>query len=237
MGYEDSTVAVKTPRVVAGIPTSYFTTFAVNENPLSEGGIWYSPQPASWPGVAFCTGGNAFGDATSSGSNDTVKWLQPGPLFNPLTTSAVVTSIVFRSGSIGSSEIEQHGCSSDTPGALHTYEIDWVAASNFMSIVKWDGTPGTFVALPLLAGGTTAACTVADLDVMQTTFTNNGLAGASRIVNIKVKQNGVLIAEANDSFAISGTNAFSGGTYGAGWDDGGAQNGSLGWRDWGVVTT
>lgn len=157
-------------------------------------------------------------------------WLQPGGLFNPLPHQ-VITSTVFRSGAIGSSEIEHHGRSSNGGGQLHTYESDWVAASNFLAIVKWDGTQGSFTSLG------TFACTVVHGDVMSTEITDNGLVGAALVVTIVCKQNGSTLGTVQDSFAISGTNAFATGTCGLGWDDGGAQNGSLGWQDFSAVTS
>lgn len=203
------------PIPAAGL--NYSTTFAANEDPISESGNWQTTTTGTFNNPVSTTGGHAVG-LGSSGTNDSVACL-----VGSYGRDQTVTCTAYRGGASGAAEIEIHLRCQILTNQVKTYEIDILPSVDACVIVKWNGDQGDIVNLdqtPSLGG-------VADGDV----FEASAIGPANNTV-ITVKKNGVTIVTATD------TSAYVVGTPGIGFDAGSPANGAnLGWKDFAAVTT
>jgi hypothetical protein len=207
---------------------SYSTNFAAIENPLSEGGRWVHPAAAVWNTTVRTVGGaGAFGDPASSAFNDTVA-----VLVGNYGAHQTATGVVYHPAGSGSAELELHLRLSYNATQIFTYEIDFVVPTLSVAIVKWRGNQGNFINLPLVNGtsGTYAALKDGDVVVAE-------ISGDASTAVITVKLNGILIAQAIDSVAVSGSAPYASGNPGIGFDVGaGGNSANLGWKRFSVVS-
>lgn len=231
-GYQPQPRAVTRP-LPPSTAGSFSTTFPATENPISEGGVWQTTDASNfstWNFPPFTSGGRAFGHASALSANDCVAFLKPS--VGILPTQTITGVLFYNGGAVGACECELHGRSSWGATTINSYEVDLVFASNFVALVKWTGTQGSFFVLPY-TNGTTGAMpppTNGDSWVVQ-------IVGLGSTVTITAKLNGVLIAQADDTTVISGSAPYLSGSSGIGFDDGATENQNLGWESYSVTSS
>ena len=187
------------------------------------------PASAVWATAARSESGAAFGDPASAGTNDSVV-----ALVGAYGKTQTVTATLRRGATTGGEEAEIHVRLSFNATQIFSYEIDIVGSS--VVIVKWTGNQGSIFNLPY-TNGTNGFCVGNVIPVNGDVFVV-AITGDATLSTITVRQNGTLIAQADDSAAISGTAAYIVGNPGLGWDVGasGSYN-QLGWDSFRVVTS
>ena len=209
----------------------FSTNFSTDENPISEGGAWVAPATGSWTTRVRTTGGNAFCDPASSGFNDCVAILQDQTYYKDQVAEA---TLYLSGGALGSNETELILCATYNSTQIFLYECLFLFASTGVLIVKWQGNQGTITVLPFTngtAGGYVGSVLPSDGTVFRCEVT-----GDASLRTIKIYQDNTLIAQADDSVAISGDAPYITGAPGIAFDNAGAQQGAVGWKDYSVVT-
>lgn len=220
---------------VAALP-SFFTTFTGNENPLSEGGNWNGkPVPAVFTNAVQKSGGAAFDGGTATSVNDAVAVVTT-QAFNPVSTRVRATATLKVTGAIGAAEVELCFNNNFTATNITQYELDMTNGG--VLSVKWLGTQGSIFFPLSVTGGTggwAGGTPPISGDIIKAERTDNGLSGASCVVTLKLWHipltdrgsdlAGVsfLMVQCQDSFAISGTNAYTTGQPAIGFDNGASE--------------
>jgi hypothetical protein len=170
----------------------------------------------------------AVGSSGASSFNDSISRLT-GTGYQKNQT---ITATLFVAGSGGSTEVELHVRTSFNSTQIFTYEFDISFATNSVIIVKWKGDIGDITILPFTNGTDGTGLTLSNGDVFVAAIT-----GDATLSTLTLKQNGTLIAQANDSTAISGIAPYVTGNPGIGGDDGNGQSNNVGWKNYSVVTS
>lgn len=197
---------------------NYSTTFALTENPISEGGSWENTVSATWTAPVITSGGNATGPA-STGVNDAVARLT-----GTWGADQTISGVAFVGGAFaGAPEIELHlRMTMDPDNGIHvdhinTYEID-IIPTNGIYVVRWEGGQGNLsvIGSPVVIGA------VADGDVFEASIT-----GPGSNCTIVVKKNGSTLMSVTDNDGLG----YSTGNPGIGLDAGSAADGAkFGWQ-------
>jgi chitodextrinase len=227
--------APRSVTTAATLTAGYTTSFTATENPISENANWISPAADIWNTRVRTAGGVAFGDPQSAGVNDSVAFLTgTGYLKNQ-----TVTATVYKAGDAGSAELEIHLRGSFDGTQIFSYEID---IFNGIVPVKWYGTQGTYLILPYTFGNGHLAPGTNDVPEDGDIFTAS-IVGDANQSTISVYQtvggvgSPILIMQAQDSAAISGSAPFVTGNPGIGFDVGAGGTWNLvGWKEFSVDT-
>lgn len=200
---------------------SYSTSFPASQTPVSEGGNWILPWPAQFPtGMNSIAGVGAFGDAASSGFQDSVSTLV-GTNYGP---TQVFDCVVAITGGYGAAEVEIHARTTFDTSHIYLYEIDIIPAATRIDLVRWNGGFGD---VSLLNTGTLGA--VADGDHFTVSVTNSGSD-----VLITAAHKGVTIVSVTDTAPNA---RYLAGNPGMGGDIGGSGSPNIGWKSYSVVTS
>jgi hypothetical protein len=178
------------------LPTSYTTSFPLNESPISEGVIWSNGLATGldWNNVKTL-GGIAFGAAISGGFDDCNAHLDPSDYnFAPdhQVTVTVVRAAAYTPGS--SHEIELLLRFLITPHSARGYEITFpFANSTQVQVVAWNGALNDFT---VLSGTQTNGGNIANGDSLSAKIVGN---------TITVYHNGVQVYTVSDTTWSSGS--------------------------------
>lgn len=127
--------------------SSYVTTFAATENPISEGGSWARNQSNAWTNVRT-TGGNAVGTQIDNAYDDSYAILQ-----GDWGADYKLTAIVYRSASISAANHETEllfRCADDADSA-RCYEV-LLNKDGIVQVFRWNDTFGSFSAAMTVTG-------------------------------------------------------------------------------------
>lgn len=203
---------------------SFFTDFTTDENPLSEAGVWNAkPVPTVWTNAVKKLGGVAIDAGAATSFNDAVA-----VLVGSWNAHQRVTCTISVAGAFATSEVEIHLRFSFNSTQIFAYEVDCVPSG--VAIEKWTGTQGSVFNLPLTNGTTgsyVGSVQPSSGDQFQAEITDSGGVATIKVWQI-VSGASTLIAQADDSLAISGTAIHTTGNPGIGFDNG---NGNVGWTD------
>lgn len=149
-------------RWVAGIQSSYSTSFSGTENPISEGGRWINGQAdgIKWSNISITPGfarGQQIPDLTVPDRyNDSTSVLK-GLWYNDQTVQCVVGALSSNTTKI--MELECRVRTSLIPNTCNGYEILFSGQSTnpYIQIVRWNGPIGDFTVLNSTSPGTTIA--------------------------------------------------------------------------------
>lgn len=200
---------------------SYATSFPASQTPVSEGGNWIMPVPSQFnTGMNSIAGVGAYGDAASSGFNDSVATLV-GTHYGPTQVFSAVVSI---KGAYGAAEVELHARTTFDSSNLYLYEFDIIPAATRIDLVRWNGIQGD---VTFMATGTLGV--VADGDLFTASVTTVGAD-----VALTIAHKGVTIVSFTD---IAPNARYLGGNPGMGGDIGGSGSANIGWKSYSVVTS
>ncbi len=196
---------------------SYSTTFAANENPLSEGGVWTTGKTLGldWNDVQT-GGGNAYATAFNNlavAADDSIAQLSSNI---GIGVDQTISGTIHRApgyNSSGQHEIELFVRMKITAHNARGYEVNWNAQNNYAQIVRWNGALSNYTYLKEIAFRKVPA----DGDVVKVTA-----IGTSPTI-ISVYLNGSFVDSATDS-------TWSDGQPGIGfWATSGDTFASFGW--------
>jgi hypothetical protein len=179
--------------------TTYITSFALTENPISEAGKWVNGKQAGldWSDVATASGlayGVEIGTATGTQKFDDSTALLTGNWGSNQSAEATVHSV--NQNDAISEEVELRLRSSITAHSNTGYEINFRCSKtdkSYMEIVRWNGSIGDFTYLVHKDG---AQYGVTTGDVVKATIIGN---------KITVYINGSQVAEATDNTFTTGS--------------------------------
>lgn len=134
----------------AGVITqvsTYTTTFAATENPISESGAWTRNQSNAWTNMRT-TGGNAVGTQVDNSFDDSYA-IKSGDWGANYKLSA----IVFRSGSISAAnhEVELNVRFLDDADSVRGYEV-LLNKDGIIQCFRWNDSFGSFTEVALASG-------------------------------------------------------------------------------------
>jgi hypothetical protein len=184
---------------VAGFARSYETTFALTEDPISEGGNWVngSSDGLDWTDIATMPG-LAYGRETGSAGYDDATALVGGAWGPDQSVTATVRSTRQTGGDLYE-EVEIRLRSTISGHWNEGYEVNFrclQGQGSYVQIVRWNGPLGSFSYLADVKGKG-----VADSDVVRAAISGD---------LITVWINGVKVARASDG-------SFRGGSPGMGF--------------------
>lgn len=136
-------------RVATAAPTSYTTSFAATENPISESGAWFKNSSNAWQNI-LTSGGNALAAAysnTTGHTDDAYAYLQNWSGDN----YSIVATVKW--GGISAGEVELLARVADTTTQVTAYEYLYNTAGG-VQFVSWDGPLDTY---HVVWDGTTSA--------------------------------------------------------------------------------
>ena len=174
----------------------YSTTFALTENPISEGGVWNRSNDTTYWGTFQTYGGSAHGTGyspTPSDYKDNYSFLK-GYGFGPVqeVRATIYLDETARYGWTKAHEFELHLHAAEGSGTYRCYEFGMNEAGGAF-IVRWNGAPGNWSQIDTY---TFDAGILHDGDEMMATIDASG--------NIKGYKNGVLVASATDTTFTDG---------------------------------
>ncbi len=169
---------------------TYTTGFALNENPISENGLWINGQTAGldWANVAT-TNGMAIGLESGFTGYDDATTLLTGSWGSNQTASAIVFTTNRMSGNIYE-EVEIRLRSSLSAHSCTGYEVLFSLkpdASAYVQIVRWNGPLGSFDYVNATGG---SQCILHTGDMITGSITNNAITAYI---------NGALILQGTDT--------------------------------------
>jgi hypothetical protein len=178
---------------------SYATSFALDEDPISEGGNWVNGRTVGldWSDVATVQG-HAHGLQSGTGGYDDATALLGGAWGPDQSVTATVYSVDQKGGDVYE-EVEIRLRSSISANWNEGYEINFrclTGSSAYVQIVRWNGPLGSFTYLVDRKGKG-----VENGDVVQATIRGD-------VITVLI--NGVKVAQATDG-------AFRGGSPGIGF--------------------
>ena len=202
---------------------SFFTTFSGGtENPISEGGNWNGkPVPAVFTNAVQKSGGIAFDGGTATSVNDAVAVVNT-QAFNPVSTKVRITITLSVTGAIGAGEVEIHFNNHFTSTDIQLYELDFTNGG--ILAVKWLGPQGSiFFPLSTVSGGGgwSGGAPPSTGDTVTAERTDNGSVVTISVVHTPISTGipfSMLVCQ--DSLAISGSNIYTTGQPGMGFDNG-----------------
>lgn len=195
----------------------YITSFAANENPLSEGGEWRNGQVA---GLDWNNMKSVNGAAVGAHIADGPSYDDPiACLTRTFPRGQYIKGIVFVDAGYappGSHECELHLLCTITSNSIQSYEFLIDPISETFQIMRWNGTIGDLTPLTVTDhnGGPVPAV---DGDEFEFRCDQSG--------NFSVFQNGVLVWTFTDTTFTSGTPAIA-----AFWTNAGNDGDRLGWK-------
>lgn len=192
---------IRSTRAAAVAATSYTTSFAATENPISESGIWLNgaTDGTDWndiqtvPGKAYA----AAIDTAPSGDRDPCCQLKRS--FLACTSNQYSQGTVFRVGGYSPSvghEVTLLVNMTITAGSITGYEC-YVSHAGSHQMVRWDGAQGSYTVLASNNDSTATAPADGDVNLL----TNVGGL-------IRFYQNGVLRTHATDTTYTGGNPGF-----------------------------
>ncbi|MEO5624654.1 MAG: hypothetical protein ABIQ70_01440 [Dokdonella sp.] len=128
-------------------PSSYFTTFATNENPLYESAAW-SNIDATRTSIAT-SGGRAFGTQAGGAYDDSVAWLN-----GAWPADVQLTATVFRGSSSGIEELELLLRGAQTATTTTGYEVNFAHDGQYVNLYRWEGGIQLADFVPIVAENT-----------------------------------------------------------------------------------
>lgn len=111
---------------------NYSTTFATNENPISESGAW-SNTDVTRTSIAT-SAGRAFGTQTGGAYDDSVAWLN-----GAWPADVQLTATVFRGSSSGIEELELLLRGAQTASTTTGYEVNYAHDGQYVNLYRWEG--------------------------------------------------------------------------------------------------
>jgi len=177
-------------------PGKYSTTFALTENPISEGGNWVNGKAVGldWANVSI-TPGLAVGNETGPNLSDatavlqTMDWAPDQKATAQVATTGAPLDACFQ-------EVELRLRTVIAAHSITGYEINYKFSTNstgYMQIVRWNGTFGDFTILQ-------------SFDGTQFGVTNGDTVTATIVGNvITAYKNGVQQGQATDSTFSNGS--------------------------------
>jgi hypothetical protein len=202
--------------VVATAPGGkfYSTTFPADENPVSEGGVWYMDAGSQWYAMNTSGGVLYSGQTFFGGYHDSFGYLKNYGFGSYQRVKATVKIDVSTWSDAHDIELLLKFAASS--GSARGYEvlIGHNGGSYYTGIVRWNGPYGDFTILTLTYG----TITIADGDVFEASITPAGL--------ITARLNGTQITSYTDT-------TFTDGEPGAGFfSNQSGTNSTFGYYDW-----
>ena len=217
--------------------TSYSSSFPNTENPFIDGGKFFHPASASWAYTMQSVAGRGIfiGDTAASGFNDAVAFANPSVFSNTRRTQSVTLTSFVGGAFDAATELEIHLLSTETSSTtLNTYEVDLsVGGSGLSSVQKWHGAQGTFTPVTNTGGNANGAFDTAFANGQTWVIAVSDVNGDGSLYVFTIRQNGVLILQAQDDTTanIGGVAPFLTGTWGFGADNCSSGPTNVGWSD------
>lgn len=143
-----SIVALPVAAACAAQPGSdYTTTFATNENPISESAAW-SNIDVTRTSIAT-SAGRAFGTQTGGAYDDSVAWLN-----GAWPSDVQLTATVFRGSSSGIEELELLLRGAQTASTTTGYEVNFAHDGQYVNLYRWEGGIQLSDFVPIVAENT-----------------------------------------------------------------------------------
>jgi hypothetical protein len=141
--------AMRIGAATAAAPNYYFTSFGVNENPISESGAW-SNIDATRTRMAT-SAGRCFGTQVGGAYDDSVALLS-----GAWPPDVQLTGTVFRGSTSGIEEVELLLRFAQTPTSSTGYEINFAHDGQYVNLYRWEGGIALADFVPLVAENTHA---------------------------------------------------------------------------------
>lgn len=128
--------------------TTYSTTFSLNENPISDGGVWTHNPSNIWQKIQT-TGGNAIAANYTEDVDDAYAYLGNWPT----NDYDIVATVLY--GGLNAGEAELLLRVSDSPTSVRAYEFLYNTAGSWQ-LVRWNGPHNDYTVIHP-GGGTPGA--------------------------------------------------------------------------------